>query len=395
MASGTATIGGTGLTYSGDQVVAGNAGTSGLAGTFGPLGDAGPGTPAGTAGKDGTDGLSGAPGHAGTAVGADFSGASITTTVPTFTSAAGVSVQAGSALRFAVTANGSPTPAITESGRLPGGVTFSDAGNGTASLAGTPAAAGSYPVTLTATNTQGHATQTFTLTVTAGPAAAIAASSGADQTAAVSTPFATPLAAQVTDAYGNPVSGATVTFSPPTSGPSGSFNAGQNTAVTGPSGVATAAVFTANATPGAYTVNATAAGVTTPASFPLTNTPAGTQVTLQLSGSLTYTGGGPITGSFAVSPTTGPLTSITGTATFPGLHGGNATITIQIRRLFGVLIGTIRITDAGAHLDTTAFVLAPRIARVGADGATGTASGAILVGRRLSPYILVWTITSP
>ena len=74
---------------------------------------------------------------------------------------------------FTVTTTGAPTPALTESGALPGGVRFTDNGNGTATLAGTPWAgrAGSYPVTITASNgVSPEATQRFTLTVDA-PAA--------------------------------------------------------------------------------------------------------------------------------------------------------------------------------------------------------------------------------
>ena len=49
---------------------------------------------------------------------------------------------------------GNPAATITESGALPSGVTFTDNGNGTATLAGTPAAGtnGSYPITITAAN---------------------------------------------------------------------------------------------------------------------------------------------------------------------------------------------------------------------------------------------------
>ena len=60
---------------------------------------------------------------------------------------------------------------------------------------------------------------------------------------------------------GNPVSGVTVTFTPPASGASGTFAGGVNTAVTNGSGLATSAVFTANTTAGAYNVAASAAGV--------------------------------------------------------------------------------------------------------------------------------------
>ena len=74
----------------------------------------------------------------------------------------------GSAGTFTVTATGNPTATFTETGALPAGVTFTDNGDGTATLAGTPAAGtgGTYPFTITATNgVEPHATQSFTLTV--------------------------------------------------------------------------------------------------------------------------------------------------------------------------------------------------------------------------------------
>jgi len=93
------------------------------------------------------------------------------TEVPAFTSADHTTFQVGSAGSFTVTTHaGFPTATtVTESGSLPSGVTFTDNGDGTATLAGTPASGtgGSYPLTLTATNTVGHTDQAFTLTVTA------------------------------------------------------------------------------------------------------------------------------------------------------------------------------------------------------------------------------------
>ena len=55
---------------------------------------------------------------------------------------------------------------LTESGALPGGVTFKDNGNGTATLGGTPSgAAATFPIIFTASNGVGSAaTQNFTLT---------------------------------------------------------------------------------------------------------------------------------------------------------------------------------------------------------------------------------------
>ena len=72
-----------------------------------------------------------------------------------------------------MTSTGFPTAALSEVGSLPSGVTFSDNGDGTATLSGTPAAGtgGTYPITITATNgVSPDATQTFTLTVDEAPA---------------------------------------------------------------------------------------------------------------------------------------------------------------------------------------------------------------------------------
>ncbi len=72
----------------------------------------------------------------------------------------------GAAGTFTVITTGFPIPSLSESGSLPGGVTFTDKGDGTATLAGTPTAAGTFTLTITAHNGYGSdATQTFTLTV--------------------------------------------------------------------------------------------------------------------------------------------------------------------------------------------------------------------------------------
>ncbi|MGP8060627.1 MAG: beta strand repeat-containing protein, partial [Acidimicrobiales bacterium] len=62
------------------------------------------------------------------------------------------------------TVYGYPEPAISTSSTLPAGITLTDNGNGTATLAGTPgpSAGGSYPITIDATNSTGTTTQTFT-----------------------------------------------------------------------------------------------------------------------------------------------------------------------------------------------------------------------------------------
>ena len=65
---------------------------------------------------------------------------------------------------FTVTSIGSPTPALSVIGTLPPGVTFTDNGNSTATLAGTPSSEGAYTFTFRASNgISPDATQTFTL----------------------------------------------------------------------------------------------------------------------------------------------------------------------------------------------------------------------------------------
>lgn len=81
-------------------------------------------------------------------------------TEPRVTSPASTVFQQGVAGGFLVTASGTPTPKISESGTLPNGVSFSNS-----ALTGTPTTTGTFPLTFTATNSVGKATQDFTLTV--------------------------------------------------------------------------------------------------------------------------------------------------------------------------------------------------------------------------------------
>jgi autotransporter-associated beta strand protein len=92
---------------------------------------------------------------------------------PAITSAPTATLTVGTAGGFTVTTTGFPRPSLTETGSLPSGVSFVDNGNGTASLAGTPAAGtgGSYSMTLTAHNgVVGDSTQSFTLVIHQAPA---------------------------------------------------------------------------------------------------------------------------------------------------------------------------------------------------------------------------------
>lgn len=84
---------------------------------------------------------------------------------PVITSTSITTFTVGAPGSFTVTATGFPVPGLSESGALPSGVTFTNNGNGTATLAGTPSVSGSYPITISATNAAGTGTQNFTLTV--------------------------------------------------------------------------------------------------------------------------------------------------------------------------------------------------------------------------------------
>lgn len=90
---------------------------------------------------------------------------------PSITSAASTIFTVGAHGTFRVTATGDPTPSLSETGRLPSGVTFTDNGNGTATLSGTPAGrtGGTYAITLEASISTQHAKQRFLLTVDEAP----------------------------------------------------------------------------------------------------------------------------------------------------------------------------------------------------------------------------------
>ena len=95
-------------------------------------------------------------------------------TAPAITSQNGATFAEGAAASFTVTTTGSPVPSLTETGALPAGVMFTDNGDGTASLTGTPAAGTAanspYAITIRAANgITPDAQQSFTLTITGAP----------------------------------------------------------------------------------------------------------------------------------------------------------------------------------------------------------------------------------
>ena len=127
---------------------------------------------------------------------------------------------------------------------------------------------GSFIVTATVVGTE--LSTAMSLSNTAVPTT-IKVSSGAGQLAVVGSAFAKPLVIVVTGAGNKPVSGITVKFEFPGSGPSGTFTASA-AVVTNAKGVATAPSLTAGTQAGSFAVDAWVAGVGTPAVFMLSNT---------------------------------------------------------------------------------------------------------------------------
>jgi hypothetical protein len=143
---------------------------------------------------------------------------------------------------------------------------------------------------------------------------AIVTFSGSGQSAVIGQPFANSLVVEVTDASGNPVSGATVTFTaPPTSGASATLSSPAVTGSDGMTSVTATANGFASSTP--YTVSASVSGITTSATFSLTNTMATPTLTVTPSAtSLVY--GQPVTITAAISPSSVDGTVPTGSITF-------------------------------------------------------------------------------
>jgi large repetitive protein len=168
--------------------------------------------------------------------------------------------------------------------------------------------AGTYSVTGAYGPTNGAAT----LTVTPAAPSTVTASAGNNQLADAGQPFPNPLVATVTDVYGNPVPGQTVTFA--VTGGDASFAGGTAaaTATTAADGAATAPTITAGATGGPVTVTATDAAANASASYSLSvdQSPAFTST-----GATTFSAG--THGSFAVAASGFPAPTLSESGTLP------------------------------------------------------------------------------
>jgi adhesin/invasin len=185
---------------------------------------------------------------------------------------------AGTAVTFAVTAGG---------GSVTGGSTTSNA-SGIAMVGswtlGPTAGAGNNGLNATSAGLAGSPV-TFTASATAGAAATVAVSAGDGQSATVAAAVAVDPAVVVTDAFGNVVSGVSVTFAVASGG--GSVTGANQ--VTNASGVATVNSWTLGNTAGANSLTATVSGLT-PAAFTATGTAgAATQVAINAGDNQTAT----------------------------------------------------------------------------------------------------------
>jgi len=214
--------------------------------------------------------------------------------------------------------------------------------------------------------------------------ASISATGGTPQSTAVNTAFGTSLSATVKDAGGVVVNNATVTFTAPGSGVSGTFGNSTNTITgsTNSSGVLSE-TFTANTSVGAYNITASVAGVATPATFALTNNP-GAATHFTVSGPGITTAGF----SFSLSVTAldafgNTATGYTGTVHFTSTDAGTGT----------ALPGNFTFTSGNAGTATfpvtlvTAGTQSVTATDVGNSSITGTAS--ILVNPAAATHLLI------
>jgi hypothetical protein len=156
-----------------DPGAGGGGGSADFGGGGGGGGYYGGGGGADDNGGGGGSGFDGGLTHPNTPITGDNDGDGVVTftyatpAAPAITSSDAAALPVGQEGSFTVTTSGSPAPTISDGGAtLPSGVEFTDNGNGTATVGGTPAtsAAGVYHFTLTASNgLTPDATQPFTL----------------------------------------------------------------------------------------------------------------------------------------------------------------------------------------------------------------------------------------
>lgn len=208
---------------------------------------------------------------------------------------------------------------------------------------------------------------------------------GTPQTAQINTPFGLPLSVRALDASLNPVSGVSVTFGAPGSGPSAAFAGGVSTALTDASGVARSQTLTANSIAGTYQVTASAPGVAVPSSFTLTNVGAAS-------------GGITLASNVTVAPNQTLPFALTLTAPAPSPSGVTVTLTSSDPSKAAIAPSTISIpagaTAPGAPPVLTGVNFGSTTISASAPGYT-SASQLVQVGATLSFSPASLTINGP
>jgi hypothetical protein len=235
---------------------------------------------------------------------------------PAITGAASAGSTVGTAFSFTVTTTGAPAPALTETGALPSGVTFTDNGDGTATIAGTPAAGsgGSYPIQITAKNPAGSVSSTFTLTN--------------DEAPSIVSPPTTTFAPAVASKYTVTTRG----YPAPALTESGPLPGGLSFTDNG-NGTATISGTPASGTNGSYPVTVSASNATgSTATQTLTITVQAAAAPAITSGNIAFFSAGQA-GAAAVTTTGSPASAITETGGLPGglsfTDDGNGTALIS------------------------------------------------------------------
>jgi hypothetical protein len=274
-------------------------------------------------------------------------------------------------------------------------------GIATFNLGGYPlAASGGYAYTASVQSNASIKTAAAGETVNAGAAARVGVTSGSGQSVVIDTAFASPLQVLVTDAYSNPVSGATVTFTGPGTGAGVSLSSGSSvTSIAGTAGV----TATANANAGSYTVTAAVNGATT-ASFSLTNakatptiawaTPAAISQGTALGATQLGASAGGIAGVFVYTPAAGTVLNAgqrtlsvtftpTDTADYNTVSGSVSIAVNQVGSTVGLAAST------NESMLTTAVTFTSTVSRLSGtptgtvnfqDGATVLGSGTLSAG---------------
>ncbi|MEA2570984.1 MAG: large repetitive protein, partial [Acidobacteriota bacterium] len=310
---------------------------------------------------------------------------------PAITSPAGATFTRNQAGTFSITTTGFPTPALTETGALPAGLSFVDNTNGTATLSGTPTAVGGiYSITVNANNGVGGTVQQ-TLSITINEAPAITSGNATNFQAG------TPATFSVT----------TTGFPAPALGETGALPTGI-TFVDNGNGTATLGGTAANGSGGVYSITITATNVagSAPQSFTITvcnnivvTAPGVTSATAGSAFSQTFTQTGAVGGAtFTTASTlpTGITLATNGTLSGTPTQTGSFPIVVTVTdgngctgtsATYTLVVGcqTISVTNPGVNSGVAGAAFSQTFTQTGAiGGATFTTASALPTGLSLS-----------